>query len=293
MTDTNRRRCPQRAGGSDSFDPASAKASGGLAGATAQVIGEVLVERYRYLPGAACAGEMHVHEHWQWCLYVGGPGSYISRAGRVVFPSGTLTVIGPGEAHAAHDPEDRLGPSVCLVAYVSAEPAARFAGVVVDDRGAATAFARLWSAREGLDADVALTAFMARVGTERDRDQSFSPAPAALRTACEYLHEHATERVALAELAALVGLSRAHLVRAFARAYGLPPHRYQTALRIDRAKRLLAAGGQTIAEVAQAVGFADHAHFTRMFRRWVGFPPSRYANFVQDSQSPLRLDCGL
>jgi AraC-like DNA-binding protein len=267
--------------------------SGGSAGATAQVIGDVLVERYRYLPGVASAGEVHVHEHWQWCLYVGGPGSYAARAGRVVFPSGTLTVIGPGEAHAAHDPEDRRGPSVCLVAYLPAEPAARFAGVVVDDRGAAAAFARLWSSREGLEAEVALAAFMARVVSERERKQSLSPAPAALRTACEYLHEHATERVALAELAALVGLSSAHLVRAFAGAYGLPPHRYQTALRIDRAKRLLAAGEQTIGEVAYAVGFADHAHFARVFRRWVGFPPSRYANFVQDSPPPLRLDHGL
>lgn len=259
---------------------------------TNQMVGEVLIERYRYLPGPASRAETHVHEHWQWCLYVGGPGSYATRGGRVTFPSETLTVIAPGEPHASQDPEDRRRPSACLVVYLPPEQVSRWSGVVVDSDGARRAFARVWPAREPLEADVALTQFLASVEHHHGADVDVPGAKPAVHVAREYLHEHATERVPLARLATVSGLSPAHLVRAFGQAYGLPPHRYQTALRIDRAKRLLAVGEQTIGEVAHAVGFADHAHFVRKFRRWVGLPPSRYANFVQDKDVPVRLYAG-
>lgn len=256
----------------------------------AQLAGDVLIERYRYAPGPASGCATHVHEHWQWCLYVGGPGSYAMRGSRVVFPSGTLTVIPPGEPHAAQDPEYRHRPSACLVAYLPPEGAPACQGLVIDSAAARRAFARLWPARQRLEADVALTDFFVALAGAQQADAWGPAATPALRTAREYLHEHATEPVPLARLAAVAALSPAHLVRAFGRAYGLPPHRYQTALRVDRAKRLLALGGeQTIGEIAHAVGFSDHAHFSRTFSRWVGWPPSRYAKIVQDSGPRMRL----
>jgi AraC-like DNA-binding protein len=256
----------------------------------AQMVGEVLLERYRYGPGPAGQGTMHVHERWQWCLYVGGPGSYATRAGRTVFPSGTLTVMAPGEAHATQDPDDRRRRSVCLVAYLPPDWAPVHRGLVVESVASRRAFARLWPARDRLQADVALAEFLATARSRREPPEPAFKAMPAVRVAREYLHEHATEPVKLEQLADVAGLSSAHLVRAFGRAYGLPPHRYQTALRIDRTKRLLAVGGTTIGEVAHEAGFADHAHFTRTFRRWVGCPPSGYAKIVQDTGSRAWLD---
>jgi AraC-like DNA-binding protein len=100
----------------------------------------------------------------------------------------------------------------------------------------------------------------------------------------EFLHEHAAGRVRLDDLAAVAGLSPPHLVRVFSRAVGMPPHRYHTWLRIERAKRLLISDDITIGEVALAVGFHDHPHFSRTFRRWVGFAPSRYRQVAKDVQ---------
>jgi len=34
--------------------------------------------------------------------------------------------------------------------------------------------------------------------------------------------------------------------------------------------------GQSLAEIAQGLGYNDQAAFTRAFRRWYGEPPSRY-----------------
>ena len=82
-----------------------------------------------------------------------------------------------------------------------------------------------------------------------------------------------------------VGASPAHLVRSFTQTFGIAPHQYLVARRIDAArKRLL--GGDPIARVAAGVGFYDQAHFTRLFKRHVGTPPGRYALSAAGQRPP-------
>ncbi len=70
--------------------------------------------------------------------------------------------------------------------------------------------------------------------------------------------------------------SPAHLVRCFTRTFGIAPHRYLVARRIEAARsRLL--DGMPVAQVAASVGFHDQAHLTRHFKRHVGTTPARYA----------------
>jgi AraC-like DNA-binding protein len=84
------------------------------------------------------------------------------------------------------------------------------------------------------------------------------------------------EPTTLAQAGSAVGASPAHLVRSFTRTFGIAPHQYVLARRIDAARRRLLAG-EPIARVAASVGFYDQAHFTRQFKRQVGTPPGRYA----------------
>ena len=91
-----------------------------------------------------------------------------------------------------------------------------------------------------------------------------------------YLDRRYNEAVSLCELAALAKLSRFHLLRAFRRHTGLPPHAYQKRLRIERACDLLRSGISP-AEVAIRVGFADQSHFTRHFKQLCQITPARYA----------------
>jgi AraC-like DNA-binding protein len=86
--------------------------------------------------------------------------------------------------------------------------------------------------------------------------------------------------VALADAARVLGAHPTHLVRAFGREFGLPPHRYLTGRRLDAARRRLLAGERT-AEVAAVVGFHDQAHLTRHFRRLLGVTPAAYARSAQ------------
>jgi AraC family transcriptional regulator len=84
--------------------------------------------------------------------------------------------------------------------------------------------------------------------------------------------------VTLAELAEEAGLSRFHFARAFKESTGLPPQRYVTMRRIERAKQLLANPRKSLAEVALEAGFSSQSHFTGRFREIVGSTPLRYRN---------------
>ncbi len=89
------------------------------------------------------------------------------------------------------------------------------------------------------------------------------------------LRQWPERRVALAELAALVGMDRYQLIRSFRAATGLPPHAWLLNQRINRARERLRAGA-ALASVAQELGFADQAHFQRVFKARAGVSPGRY-----------------
>jgi AraC family transcriptional regulator len=97
----------------------------------------------------------------------------------------------------------------------------------------------------------------------------------AKRTA-EYIEAHLGSRISLATLAAIARLSHYHFARAFKQSFGVPPHRYHTARRIERAKTLLARPSLSITEIALEVGFGETSSFTAAFRRLVGRTPSSY-----------------
>jgi len=92
----------------------------------------------------------------------------------------------------------------------------------------------------------------------------------------ELLDARIVEGITLREAAGTLECHPAHLVRAFTRRFGLPPHAYLTGRRVDAARRLLLAG-QPAAEVAVAVGFYDQSHLTRHFKRHLATTPGRYA----------------
>jgi len=81
--------------------------------------------------------------------------------------------------------------------------------------------------------------------------------------------------VALQELARVVNLSPFHLARVFRQTVGLPPHAYQTRLRLVQAKTLLAQG-YDVGFVASETGFCDQSHFTQQFKRHYQVTPGSY-----------------
>lgn len=103
----------------------------------------------------------------------------------------------------------------------------------------------------------------------------FGREPQAVSRVREYLEDNFAENVSLEQISRVAGLSGFHLNRVFRQTVGLPPHAYQTQVRVDRAKTLLASG-VSLEQVALAVGFFDQSHFTNHFKRLCGFTPGFY-----------------
>lgn len=98
--------------------------------------------------------------------------------------------------------------------------------------------------------------------------------PAVKRTK-EYLQEHYAEEIELQDLARIAHLSPFHLSRIFRQVVGLPPHAYQTQLRLARAKTLLAQGFD-VSYAAMETGFCDQSHLSRQFKLHFLATPGSY-----------------
>jgi AraC-like DNA-binding protein len=96
------------------------------------------------------------------------------------------------------------------------------------------------------------------------------------RVVATHIEEHLADQVSLATLARLARLSPCYFCRAFKQSFGMPPHRYHTSRRIERAKALLAKPAHSVTEVGSTVGFSDTSSFTTAFRKWTGFTPTGY-----------------
>jgi len=96
------------------------------------------------------------------------------------------------------------------------------------------------------------------------------------RILTDYIEAHLAEQISLARLAALVQLSPYHFCRAFKQSFGLPPHRYHTSRRIERAKTLLAKPDYSVTDIGMTVGFSETSSFTAAFRKVTGTTPTAY-----------------
>jgi AraC-like DNA-binding protein len=100
--------------------------------------------------------------------------------------------------------------------------------------------------------------------------------PRVLRRVREHVEMHLAEKISVAALAAIAGLSMFHFARAFKQSEGMTPHDYLVRRRVRRAMELLANSDLPVAEIALAVGFSDSSHCTRRFREEVGVCPRDY-----------------
>jgi AraC family transcriptional regulator len=91
-----------------------------------------------------------------------------------------------------------------------------------------------------------------------------------------YMREFMDREIGLEELAGLVGLSSFHFCTAFRQAVGMAPHKHLTALRMARARELLAMPDLPIIQVALAVGYQTPSAFTASFRKATRVTPSEF-----------------
>jgi len=109
-----------------------------------------------------------------------------------------------------------------------------------------------------------------------------------------FIESHLAEPLALDEIARIGGVSRFHMVRAFAAATGFPVMRYVRARRLTEAARALASGAPNILSLALEADYGSHEAFTRAFRDRFGLTPEavRAATSIDQLklQEPILMD---
>lgn len=99
----------------------------------------------------------------------------------------------------------------------------------------------------------------------------------------DYLYAHIGDNVDLSVLAIAVGADRFTLTRCFKKEFHMTPHAWFIQLRLAKARNMLALG-ESPADVAAALGFADQSHLGRWFQRAYRISPAYYRNLHKSSR---------
>ena len=94
--------------------------------------------------------------------------------------------------------------------------------------------------------------------------------------AMHYIRGH-YDNISLADVADVVHLHPTYFSNCFKKATGQSYSAYLNKIRIEESKKLLLAGN-SLAQIAQQVGFSDQSYFTNVFKKIEGVSPKRWIN---------------
>lgn len=103
-----------------------------------------------------------------------------------------------------------------------------------------------------------------------------------------FIESHLTGELTLDGISGVAGISRFHMVRAFAAATGLPVMRYVRARRLSEAARALANGAPDILGLALDADYGSHEAFTRAFRDHFGVTPEAVRSSKRLDNLPIQ-----
>ncbi len=110
----------------------------------------------------------------------------------------------------------------------------------------------------------------------KDQEVTTSAPSKNVARVLEYINQHYTDNISLAETAHAVGLSKSYLSDIFKKEIGITFLSYITNLRIEKAKLLLSDSNMKMYEISDAVGFQDYTYFSQIFKKKVGMTLSDY-----------------
>ncbi len=105
-----------------------------------------------------------------------------------------------------------------------------------------------------------------------------------------HIDAHLSETIHVKDLSGVARRSTAHLCRAFKRTFGMTPHAYITARRLERAKSLMLESDEPLSVIAVSCGFTDQAHLSKLFRLHTGEAPGgwRRRRMLDEGEPPAR-----
>jgi len=112
--------------------------------------------------------------------------------------------------------------------------------------------------------------------------------PPLVQKAREYINNHKTEELSLADVAKAAGASVFHFCKVFHKSTGLKFTDYVARVRLEDARNRLLNPNLRVSEIAYDVGFQSLTQFNRTFKRVFGQSPSEFRARVSSGQRIAR-----
>ena len=95
--------------------------------------------------------------------------------------------------------------------------------------------------------------------------------------AVAYIEDHLQgETLSIVSVAAHIYLNPVYFGRVFKHTFHMTFKKYLMQQRMEKAKRLLEAGGGSIGDICDAVGIHNPSYFSHLFKQYTGRLPSEY-----------------
>ncbi len=121
-----------------------------------------------------------------------------------------------------------------------------------------------------------LVALLLEAGTLNERARQILAPGSRLMPMLTEMHEDIARPQSLETLAKRAHLSPSRFHAVFRQAFGEAPMRYLQNLRLERARHMLLATDQPVAEIAASAGYPEACHFSRLFKKACGVSPQQY-----------------
>ena len=260
--------------------------------ATQPITSRLLVTDAGYFPHAAAHGRSRRNGANQTIVIVCASGiGWLELDGQepLRIETGSAAVIPAGIAHRYHA-DDNDPWSIWWLHAVGSDMDDLVGQIVLDGdpvvplRDAFSAIASIDEAVTALEQDETIPMLYLATGAAwrlfaqlaSDRVRGVAQTDDRMQIVQQYLRAHLSASISVNELARLAGLSTSHFSAVFKQTVGVSVIEYVKRLRSARARELLITSNASVAEIGEAVGYADAFYFSRQFRAVNGVSPTAF-----------------
>ena len=102
-----------------------------------------------------------------------------------------------------------------------------------------------------------------------------------LRPVMEYVKEHYCEKIYIEKLSEMIAVSPDYFTKMFKDSIGKTPIEYINGLRVNEAMRRLAETEESMADIADAIGFCNPNYFHKIFKQYMDVSPLAYRKSIK------------
>lgn len=106
--------------------------------------------------------------------------------------------------------------------------------------------------------------------------------PIQLKTTLDYIEKNISQKIDVAQLAALTRWDKAHFSRVFKQFLALTPYQYILQQKIEVAKTVIETTDDQFRTIAYDLGFSSYSNFCNAFKKATNFSPENY-RFTKNS----------